>query len=110
MSADDIGHNSGDTVQSFIDRLERLDEEIDGLKGDRADLLKEAASATGFAKVSYNNVVRERRKSRGEVHATYVEMAAIRRAIGQPDPLLPIEDDEPPPRKPQDRSEPGVRH
>lgn len=94
--AGDIGHNSGAAVQDFVDRLERLDEERRALAGDLKDLLEKAASSTGFAKASFRNLLRERRKSRGEVHATYVELAAMRRALGMRDPLEPPDEDEEP--------------
>ena len=44
-----IGHNSadGERLRSFIERIERLDEEIDAIKEDRKDILTEAKS-TGF--------------------------------------------------------------
>ncbi|MFL5063424.1 MAG: GapR family DNA-binding domain-containing protein [Xanthobacteraceae bacterium] len=89
------GHNSEGMIESYVDRLERLDEERRALASDMKDLMDEAASSTGFSKVSFRNILKERRKSRAEVHATYVEMDAIRRALRMRDPLEPPEEDEP---------------
>jgi uncharacterized protein (UPF0335 family) len=98
------GHNSAGMVTGFIDRLERLDEEKRALGKDFTDLLEDAASSTGFSKVSFRNILRERRKSRHEVHATYVELVAIRRALKMRDPLLPPEEDDDSPGTMPERS------
>jgi uncharacterized protein (UPF0335 family) len=90
------GNNDGveGEIAGYVDRLERLDEEKRALGKDFTDLLEEAAGSTGFAKSSFRNILRERRKSRAEIHATYVEMDALRRALKMRDPLLPIEEDD----------------
>lgn len=56
-----IGNNAKKQIASFVDRVERLDDEIKGLREDRKDLLKEAKSA-GFNDKAIEAVVKRRRE------------------------------------------------
>ena len=89
-----VGHNSQSLIESAVDRLERLDEERRALAADFKDVLDEAASTTGLSKAAFRNILRERRRSRSEVHAVYTDMDAIRRALKMKDPLLPPDEDD----------------
>lgn len=89
----EIGHNRDAMLKDFVDRLERLQEERKELQKDFAVLLNLAVEATGFNKSAIQNILKERAKPRSDVHAVHVDMDAIRRALGMPDPLLPPEDE-----------------
>lgn len=89
-------HNGGISgqIESIVDRLERLDEERRALQADFKDVLDAGAEATGLSKAAFRNILRERRKSRQDMHALYSDMDAIRRALKMPDPLLPVDEDD----------------
>ena len=60
-----IGHNSdvggiaGDRLRSFIERIERLNEEIKGLNDDKRDIFAEA-KAIGFCTKTLKRVIQRR--------------------------------------------------
>ncbi len=60
----DIGHNSGDTsaeqLRLFIERIERINEEIEDRQGDRKDIYAEV-KATGFDTKTVRFVVAQRK-------------------------------------------------
>lgn len=94
----DPKHNGGQDgeIKSIVDRLERLDEERRALASDMKDVLDAGSEATGISKAAFRNILRERRRTRSEVHATYSDMDKIRVALRMRDPLDPLDDDESP--------------
>lgn len=63
----EIGHNgiAADELRQFIERIERLDEEISGLNGDKSDVFKEA-KGRGFDVKIMRTVLRLRKKDHAE--------------------------------------------
>lgn len=78
-----IGHNSNfggiaaDRLRSFVERIERVQDEIDALNGDKKEIYSEA-KATGFDVKILKMVIRDRkmdpsdRNERDELYAIYV--------------------------------------
>jgi uncharacterized protein (UPF0335 family) len=62
----DIGDNSGDTMLSFIERVERIQEEIKASQMDRKEVYAEAAAA-GWDVKALRRVVKERSLDREEL-------------------------------------------
>jgi uncharacterized protein (UPF0335 family) len=57
----DLGHNSGaGQLRAFVERIERLEEEIKSLNGDKSEIYKEARS-TGFDVKTLRKVVTARK-------------------------------------------------
>lgn len=56
----DIGEIAGGHLRSFVQRYERLQEEIDALNDDRGELMKEVASA-GFDKKIFKIIIKRRK-------------------------------------------------
>ncbi len=54
-----VGDNAAGALLGFVQRVERLDEEMDGLKADRKEVMEEAASA-GFDTKTLRKVIRLR--------------------------------------------------
>lgn len=63
----EIGHNgfAADELRQFIERIERLDEEISGLNADKSDVFKEA-KGRGFDVKIMRTVLRLRKKDHAE--------------------------------------------
>ena len=61
----EVGGIDKNRLQSLIERIERLDEEIKGLKDDRKDIMLEAKSA-GFDTKAINHVIKLRKKNASE--------------------------------------------
>ena len=61
-----LGGNSADQLRAYISRIERLEEEIDGLNDDKRDIYKEAKSC-GFDRKVMRMVVNRRRKNRTDL-------------------------------------------
>jgi uncharacterized protein (UPF0335 family) len=61
-----LGGNSADQLRGLVHRIERLDEEIKALNGDKGELYKEA-NATGFCKKTLRKLVQRRRMDKAEV-------------------------------------------
>ena len=59
----DTGPVAGAQLKAFVERIERLEEEIKGLNDDKADVYAEA-KATGFDTKVMKRVVAYRRKDR----------------------------------------------
>lgn len=56
----DVGGVSGQRLKSFVDRIERMDEEIEGLKEDRKDIYAEA-KGVGFDAKTIRKLIRLRK-------------------------------------------------
>ncbi len=52
-------------LMQFVERIERIDEELDSLKADRKEIVKEAKE-NGFIPKALNHIIKERRRSREE--------------------------------------------
>jgi len=78
-----IGHNSadGERLRSFIERIERLDEEIDAIKEDRKDILTEAKS-TGFDPKIIREVLKYRKEDKSKREAREEMVAVYLNALG----------------------------
>lgn len=57
----EAGHNAREQLKSYIERVERLEEEIKGLQSDRGDIYKEAGG-NGFDVPALKAIVRARRE------------------------------------------------
>lgn len=62
----DIGNNAGAVLQSFVERVERINEEIKASQEDRKEVFSEAASQ-GFDVKAMKRVIRERAMDRDEL-------------------------------------------
>lgn len=82
-----IGHNSdvggiaGAQLRSFIERIERIEEEIKGLNDDKSDIYKEA-KAVGFDAKAMRIIVRERAKDRDKLQEERTILDLYRAALG----------------------------
>jgi uncharacterized protein (UPF0335 family) len=54
---------SAEQLRQYIERIERLEEEMDGIKGDRKDVYAEA-KATGFDTKTLRQIIRLRKKDK----------------------------------------------
>lgn len=84
-----LGGNSADQLRAYVNRVERLEDEIKGLQDGKSDVYKEA-KACGFDVPTLRKLIRRRRKDRTELEdedallQTYEEVMLT----GQPkDPL-----------------------
>lgn len=57
----EVGSNAREQLKSYIERVERLEEEIKGLQSDRGDIYKEAGG-NGFDVPALKAIVRARRE------------------------------------------------
>ena len=57
----EVGSNTREQLKSYIERVERLEEEIKALQSDRGDIYKEA-SGHGFDAPAMKAIVRARRE------------------------------------------------
>ena len=66
----DVDHNLGgiaaDQLCGYVSRIERVEEEINGLNDDKSELYGEA-KACGFDVPTLKNVIRRRRKDRFDI-------------------------------------------
>lgn len=76
-------------IAAFVQRVENVDAEMDALRQDRTDLIKDFVSTTGLSKAAIANIITERKKDPRLVHIVHTDMAAIRRATSMPEPLDP---------------------
>jgi uncharacterized protein (UPF0335 family) len=87
MSDDDatVGHNSGDVsgerLLSFIQRIERLEEEKRATVADINEVYKEAKDS-GFSTKIMRLIVKERRQDKTEFDEQQVLLDIYRRALG----------------------------
>lgn len=80
------GHNSGlavatDRLRSIIERIERLDEELKAIGGDKKDIFVEAKSA-GFDVKVVRDLLRIRKQEPSEVEEREMLLDVYRRALG----------------------------
>lgn len=73
---------AGERLLSIIERVERIDEEIKGLRSDRTDILAEAKSA-GFDVAIIRLVLKRRRLDRETKEEMDDLLVMYERAIGQ---------------------------
>ncbi|HEV7371247.1 DUF2312 domain-containing protein [Arenibaculum sp.] len=65
MATNDVGGIASDRLRSFIERLERLEEEKKGLQDDIKDVLAEA-KGTGFDTKIIRQILRLRKQAKDE--------------------------------------------
>lgn len=76
-----IGGNSAAQLKSIIERVERINEERDGLLADRREILAEA-KGNGFDPKAINAVVRMRKQDRHEREEFEAIVEMYSRAVG----------------------------
>jgi uncharacterized protein (UPF0335 family) len=64
-TTDDVGGIAGDRLRSFIERIERLEEEKKGIQDDIKDIFAEA-KGTGFDVKIIRQIIRLRKKAKEE--------------------------------------------
>ena len=82
----DIGGISGARLKSFVERIERLDEEIRALNNDKKEVYAEARG-TGFDVKIMRQVIRLRRLDKDDLDEQETLLDIYRRALG----MLPAE-------------------
>jgi len=79
------GHNSGnitaDRLRSIVERYERLDEEVKGLRGDQKDIMAEARSA-GFDVKALRQLINIRKLDPAELEERENLLDVYRTALG----------------------------
>lgn len=70
-----------DRLRSIVERLERLNEEIKALNGDKSDIFKEAKSA-GFDTAVLKELIKLRGREPAEVEEAESLLDLYRRALG----------------------------
>ncbi len=66
MPEDLLGHNSDNHLRRYVERIERLEEEIAGLNADKREVYSEARAA-GLDKKVLRQVVMRRRRDRSDI-------------------------------------------
>jgi uncharacterized protein (UPF0335 family) len=61
----DVGGIAGDRLRSFVERYERLQEEVNALNEDKAELIKEVAG-NGFDKKIFKIIIKRRRMGKDQ--------------------------------------------
>lgn len=79
--ADDVGGIAADRLRSFIERIERLEEEKKGLSDDIKDIYAEA-KGTGFEAKIIRQIVRLRKKAKEERQEEEALLELYKNAIG----------------------------
>jgi uncharacterized protein (UPF0335 family) len=82
----DIGGIAGDRLKSFIERIERLEEERRALSADIKEVFAEA-KGTGFDTKIMRQVIRLRRMDKDDLDEQETLLDVYRRALG----MLPAE-------------------
>ncbi|GJD41342.1 DUF2312 domain-containing protein [Methylobacterium bullatum] len=72
---------AADQLKAFIERIERVSEEIDGLAGDRKDIYAEA-KATGFDVKALRKIVALRKKDHAERQEEQAILELYQQALG----------------------------
>lgn len=79
------GHNSdgiaAERLRSIVERWERLDAEVAGLRSDQKDIMQEAVSA-GFDKKVLRQLIRIRKQEPADVEEQETLLDVYRRALG----------------------------
>jgi uncharacterized protein (UPF0335 family) len=78
----ETGGIAGDRLRSFVERYERLQEELDALNGDRGELLKEVAG-NGFDKKIFKLVIKRRRMGKDQCDEEETLLELYERALGE---------------------------
>lgn len=81
----DIGGIAGDRLRSFIERIERLEEERRALAGDIKEVYAEA-KGTGFDAKIMRKLIAERRMDKDDLDEQETLLDLYRRALG----MLPL--------------------
>ncbi len=85
----DVGGIAGDRLKSFIERIERLEEEKKALANDIKEVYAEA-KGTGFDVKIMRQVIRLRRMDKDDLDEQETLLDVYRRALG----MLPAEESE----------------
>lgn len=80
----DVGGIAGDRLKSFVDRIERLEEEIATLNTDKSEVYKEA-KGQGFDVPTIRKIIQRRRKDKDAVDEADALLDVYERAIGMRD-------------------------
>ena len=85
MSSQIIGTNTqaAQDLKTYVERIERINTEIDALKADVRDIRAEA-KGNGFDVGTINKIVTIRRKARSQVQEEFEQLKTYANAIGLP--------------------------
>jgi uncharacterized protein (UPF0335 family) len=78
----ETGGIAGDRLRSFVERYERLQEELDALNDDRGELIKEVAS-NGFDKKIFKLVIKRRRMGKDQCNEEDALVALYELALAE---------------------------
>lgn len=81
MSTEDIGGVAGDRLRSFVERVERLEEEKRGIQDDIKEIFAEARG-TGFAPKILRQIIRLRKKGKEERQEEQALLELYQAALG----------------------------
>jgi uncharacterized protein (UPF0335 family) len=77
----DVGGIAGERLKSFIERIERLEEEKQALAGDIKEVFAEA-KGTGFDTKIMRQIIRIRKRDRDELDEEETLLDLYKRALG----------------------------
>ena len=77
----DVGGIAGERLKSFIERIERLEEEKQALAGDIKEVYAEA-KGTGFDTKIMRQIIRIRKRDRDEIDEEEILLDLYKRALG----------------------------
>jgi uncharacterized protein (UPF0335 family) len=77
----EAGHNTREQLKSYIDRVERLEEEIKSLQSDRGDIYLEAGG-NGFDVPALKAIVRSRREDPEKRREREAQIELYRTTLG----------------------------
>lgn len=77
----DVGGIAGAQLKSFIERVERLQEEIDALNADKAEVFAEA-KGTGFDTKIMKQIIKIRRMDKDDLDEQETLLDVYKRALG----------------------------
>ena len=89
-----LGGNSADQLRGYVSKIERLEEEINGLNDDKRDIYRESKSC-GFDARILKKLIARRRKDRSDVQEEDEMLdlyEAAMEAIGPRKKIDPLED------------------